>query len=72
MKTNDEEFNNNHDKMMTGTETETDNHNHMTKTVVAVHDKHGTISEGPGDGYSAIQQGMQKKAQETSSTSLGL
>jgi hypothetical protein len=60
MKTNNEEFNDDNHKTMTGTETETDNDNHMTKMAAAVHDEHGTRSEGPGNGYSAVQQGMQK------------
>jgi hypothetical protein len=62
-------------KTTTGTETETDNHNHTTNTAAAaVHDegddKHGTRTEGAGDGYNAVRRGTQKGAQETSSTSL--
>ena len=48
----------NHHKMMTGTETEMDNHNHKTKTVVAVgaqqDNEHGTRMEGTGDDYSTV------------------
>jgi hypothetical protein len=76
-KTNNEEFDeeDNHHKTTTGTETEMYYHNHTIKTVAAEHtegdDEHGTRTEGTGDRYSAVRRGMQKMAQETSSTSLG-
>ena len=51
------------------------NDNHTTKMAVMANnegdDEHGTRTEGAGDGYGAIGRGMQKRAQETSSTSLG-